>query len=556
MRIQKRFFVPALSACLMLAGCAQNASSQSSSSASAVSSSSADSYENTLFSSDKVHTVDIELSADDWTDLRENPTDKTKYKADITIDGTTVKDVSFATKGNTSLSAVAQDEDSDRYSFKVNFGKYVDGQTYDGLDKLNLNNIYADATYMKDYLSYQIFEAAGLESPLTSYVWLTVNGEDAGLYLAIEDISDSYLDRTEDGEGQLYKPETEQLANMDQADGGNTQMPANNNGNAAPSGDANQMTPPSDGQAPAMPSGDTSQFPGGSDGSAPQGLGGQNNGGGNMGGAMGGSDSGASLKYTDDSIDSYSDIFDNAETDASDTDKQRVIAALKELSEGDAEDSVDTDSVIAYFAAHNFVMNYDSYTGSMLHNYYLYENDGKLSMIPWDYNLAFGAFMNQNGGSSTSSDATSIVNYGIDSPLNGAEEADRPMWSWITSSDTYLQKYHEVMSNLITTYFDSGKFEEQINAVYEMILPYVEKDTNGFYDAEEFKTAFATLKTFCTKRAESITLQLNGSLSTITDEQTDSAKVDASDITISDMGTQSGTGGDAPQGNQQNVAGV
>ena len=26
----------------------------------------------------------------------------------------------------------------------------------------------------------------------------------------------------------------------------------------------------------------------------------------------------------------------------------------------------------------------------MVHNYYLYEEKGKLSIIPWDYNLAFG----------------------------------------------------------------------------------------------------------------------------------------------------------------------
>ena len=25
---------------------------------------------------------------------------------------------------------------------------------------------------------------------------------------------------------------------------------------------------------------------------------------------------------------------------------------------------------------HNFVLNFDSYTGSMIHNYYLYEKDG------------------------------------------------------------------------------------------------------------------------------------------------------------------------------------
>ena len=40
------------------------------------------------------------------------------------------------------------------------------------------------------------------------------------------------------------------------------------------------------------------------------------------------------------------------------------------------------DQVIRYFVVHNFVCNFDSYTGSMIHNYYLYEKDGRLSMIP------------------------------------------------------------------------------------------------------------------------------------------------------------------------------
>ena len=54
---------------------------------------------------------------------------------------------------------------------------------------------------------------------------------------------------------------------------------------------------------------------------------------------------------------------------------------------------MDIESVISYFVAHNFVCNFDSYTGSMIHNYYLYEDGGLLSMLPWDYNLAFGGFM-------------------------------------------------------------------------------------------------------------------------------------------------------------------
>ena len=92
-------------------------------------------------------------------------------------------------------------------------------------------------------------------------------------------------------------------------------------------------------------------------------------------GGFGGNDNGASLKYTDDELDSYSDIFDNAETDVSEEDEKRVIEALKNLSDGNVAESVDIESVIDYFVVHNFVMNYDSYTGNMLHNYYLLEED-------------------------------------------------------------------------------------------------------------------------------------------------------------------------------------
>ena len=69
------------------------------------------------------------------------------------------------------------------------------------------------------------------------------------------------------------------------------------------------------------------------------------------------------------------------------------------------------DEVIRYFVVHNFVCNSDSYTGVMVHNYYLYEEDGQLSMIPWDYNLAFGGFESSQG-------ATSLVNSPIDTPVS------------------------------------------------------------------------------------------------------------------------------------------
>ena len=61
------------------------------------------SYESGLFDTSYVHKINVEISEDDWKDLRENPLKKTKYSVDVTIDGDTVENVSFATKGNTSL---------------------------------------------------------------------------------------------------------------------------------------------------------------------------------------------------------------------------------------------------------------------------------------------------------------------------------------------------------------------------------------------------------------------------------------------------------------------
>ena len=460
-------------------------------------------YAESLFDTSFVHEINVEIGEDDWEDLLANPLKKTKYAADVTIDGNRVENVSFATKGNTSLSQVAS-SDSDRYSFKINFGKFEKGQTYQGLDKLNLNNIMSDATYMKDYLSYMIMREAGVSASLTSYVSLSVNGRQHGLYIAVEDVSDSFLERNyQNADGALYKPETERL---DNADGG----PGQKDGQM-PQGD---FQPPTneDGSA-EMPQGDRQR-------GGPQG--------------MDGDSKGADLVYSDDERDSYSDIFDNEENDVTEEDEKELIAAVKALnSGGNVEQYWDMDAVIRYFAAHNFVLNYDSYTGTMLHNYYLYETDGKVTVLPWDYNLAFGGFQ---GGS----DATSAVNWAIDSPLSGTTEEKRPLWNAIVSNETYLEKYHQYYRELLSKFFDSGRCSEEIERVSGMIRSYVENDPTAFYTVDEFDAAVSTLKSFCEKRAESIGRQLDGKLGSTADSQKSEEKVDASDLTLSKMGTQGG----------------
>ena len=483
-------------------------------------------YAKHLFDQSTVHK--IEITMDGWDDFIDNCADE-KYRAcAVTIDGEAQGTVGIRAKGNTSLSSMAQ-YDNDRYSFKIEFDHYQKKKTYRGLDKLSLNNIIQDATYMKDYWSYTFMNQMGLASPLCSYTEIYVNGEYWGLYLAVEGVEEAFLERNYGEDyGELYKPDSLSFGGgrgngqaFDMQDfekklqGDDTEEQAAADENAA-----------NDNAAPTMPQ-DIQRATRINRGDFKQG--------GGMGG-MGSSD--VKLQYIDDDPDSYANIFDNAKTKVKKKDQARLIAALKKLSEGDTS-AVDTDVVAMYMAVHNFLCNGDSYTGSMVHNYYLYEKDGVMSMIPWDYNLAFGGFTGD-------SDATGTVNTAIDTLVSGGDDSDRPMAGWITASDESLALYHEKYQQFIDTVFTSGWFESEFDRVSAMIAPYVEKETRAFYSYEEFQTAADTLKTFCLKRAQSVQGQLDGSIpATGAAQQGSDALIDASELSITAMGgMNNGKGGD------------
>ncbi len=442
-------------------------------------------YTEKLFTTDTVHTIDIVI--DDWDGFLETATSEEYANCTVVIDGEAYKNVAIRAKGNTSLTNV-QSYGNNRYSFKIEFDHYDDTNTYYGLDKLSLNNIIQDNTYIKDYLTYTMMREYGVDAPYCSFVYITVNGEDWGLYLAVEAIEDSFLSRNYGSStaGNLYKPDSQSMG-----------------------------------------------------------------GGKGMGGNVASSESGwgssdVKLIYTDDEYSSYSSIFENAKSDLTDSDKDRLIASLKTLNEGtDIESVVDIEEVIKYFVVHNFVCNFDSYTGSMIHNYYLYEEDGVLSMIPWDYNLAFGGFV---GGS----DATSLVNYPIDSPVSGGDTDSRPMIAWIFNNEEYLELYHQYFSEFIEEYFESGYVSELIDSTYEMIASYVESDPTKFCTYEEFEEGVAALKEFCELRAQSVREQLDGTIPSTSEGQSEdnSAFIDASNITVSDMGSMGNGGGPGGQGDQ------
>lgn len=249
-----------------------------------------------------------------------------------------------------------------------------------------------------------------------------------------------------------------------------------------------------------------------------------------LGGGM--SSGGSDLNYIDDELDSYSTIWEGSVFKSSDKDHQRVVTSLKNISEGiDIEKSVDVESVLKYLAVHTFVVNLDSLSSNMAHNYYLYEESSILSLIPWDYNLAFGGFQSE--------DATSVINFPIDTPFSGVSMGNRKFFASLLENEEYIELYHSYLRQLVTEYIYGGIFEESYESARFQIDILVTNDPTGFYTEDEYNIATQTLYKVVKLRAESILGQLEGVIPSTTEGQSmdSSDLIDASSIDLTSMGS-------------------
>ncbi len=511
-------------------------------------------YESKLFNTDEIISVNIKMDEDDWNKMLKNATSEEYYVCDVTINGTTIKNVAIRPKGNTSLSAIAMDEDTDRFSMKLEFNHFVEGQTCFGLDKLILNNNYADATNMKEAIIYDMFQYLGADASLYNYAKVSVNGEYWGVYLALEGVEDSFMLRNYGTQnGELYKPDSMEMGgeNKDNAKPGSMPggMDFSNMGNfpqgnrkEESSSDSSETT---EDNRPSFSGGDFNFDPNdmpdmGNPGEMPD-MGESDSGSdsdnkpdtGNSGNRpdMGGfsrGNGGANLNYTDDDLDSYSTIWEGEITGSSKNDHRRVVTALKHISEGDdLETYLDVDNVLKYMAVHTFSVNMDSLSGSMAHNYYLYESNGQLNILPWDYNLSLGG-MSMGGGS-----GTDMVNDPIDTPFSGTHFFDA-----LLENEEYRERYHDYLRQLVDEYVNGGKFDETYNRIRSQIDTLVETDPTAFYSNEDYEKATGILYDAIKLRAKSIEGQLNGTIPSTDEGQREdsSALIDASDLDIHAMG--------------------
>ena len=388
-------------------------------------------YETRLFDDTRVHTIDITI--DDWGALIEEAQEERYVPCTLTIDDEVFRQVGIRAKGNNSLRLTSEYELA-RYSLKVEFDHYLPQGNYHGLDKLSLDASFQDNSYLKTMLAFDMMRFMGVPTPLCSYAWVRVNGEDWGLFLAVEECEEAFAGRNFGWDhGVLYQPDYRSL-NDENAD--------------------------------------------------------------------------VALRYIDEQPSSYPNIFDHAKTPMVHSDQRRLIESLRQLSQGEVTTAVHTDEVLRYFVVQVFVMNWDSYLGHTGHNYILYEEEGRLWMLPWDYNLAFGTYA--LGMRDPIRDPNVLINYPIDTPAEGSIMRQRPLYHELMKEDALFAQYHSLFSSFLADYFDSGRFEALLQEKEALIAPYVKKDPTAFCSYADHQLAVDTLRQVCQKRKESIQGQLEG----------------------------------------------
>lgn len=258
-----------------------------------------------------------------------------------------------------------------------------------------------------------------------------------------------------------------------------------------------------------------------------------------IGGGIGGNSNGANLVWNGDDISNYSAIFDNAIFKTTDSDDYtKILDMIEHLdSLDDIESYLDVDEVLKYFAANTFLVNLDSYVSNMNHNYYLYENDGIVSILPWDYNLSFAGFQ---AGS-----ASNAINFPIDSPVSDSLE-ESPLIGKLLEVDEYKDIYHHYLNEIVENFVNNGTLETLITKTDSLISSYIQNDATAFYTYDEYKASLSNLINFGYDRATSIAAQLDGS-----QPSTNTGTIETT-VDLSAMGQQ---GGGNEKGEMNNMRG-
>lgn len=198
--------VAALSiAALSLAGCTAPTASQS------IVNTALSEETSTFFNAETVHEISVTTAPDDITQaLATYAKDGTKewVTAEVTIDGTTLKNVGLRLKGNSTLRGADTESEAATLPWLLRLDKFIDGQSYSGRTDFVIRTNTSESS-LNEAVALELLGEAGLATEHAAATRFTLNDSDAQLRLVIDNPSDElYSEESFDVDGITYKADS------------------------------------------------------------------------------------------------------------------------------------------------------------------------------------------------------------------------------------------------------------------------------------------------------------------------------------------------------------
>ena len=378
-----------------------------------------------FFDRGTLRTLELTFSQPDWeTQLADNKLEglQVQLPADLVVDGVLYPNVGVRYKGNSTYWLRASGQ---KAPFNIDLKAFGVDQELLGNSKIILNNQWSDTSLMREVIAYRVLNEF-TPSSRANFIKLVINGDNYGIYTNVEHVGGKFTERWFGNEdGFRYKA-------------------------VPPDNWDDTITPPPPPRDLAL------------------------------------QDLSFSLSRAERAYE-----LKNLETDPlHHLDLLTAIDVLNNTLSADLLDAlnplVDTDQAIWHLALNNAVCSLDAYYDSG-RNYYLYHDPkhDRVSVIPWDFNMAFGRYGN----------APSDM-----SPTKGAGDSERPLLSNLVEGGVLRQQYLAHMATIAEYGLDPAVLHAEIDALKALIDAEVQIDTRLAQNYTQFVNGVSSLKNFIGSR--------------------------------------------------------
>lgn len=358
---------------------------------------------NKYFLKDGIQTVHIEIEENNLNYLLQNALAEPYVMTNsVTIGDTTLGYCGLRTKGAYTLEhSYTDNAGSDRFSFTINFGKYIKKAQYGkkqdfyGANKISFNNFFFDKSMMKEFCALMIMEEMGLPTPQFGLAKLYINGQYYGVYAMVETFDESILE-------QYYEVDDDDLSSYLVKPEGTTFLREQLAQDESPLWERDEETY---------------------------------------------EDVQDMLPTVRDWVEKLNLLSEGKDFDGKpiDVNSDRYVELLSEI--------YDLDEVLKYFAAHSWLVQLDSIFSGMK-NFGLYiDEDGRAMVMPWDYDLSFGCYFPTNAQLTANYDIDALymlASWGQDiTGLKPGRDSYKsyPMFNVIWQNDALMERYHGYMKD-------------------------------------------------------------------------------------------------------------